>query len=275
MNYYHIIFGENVPFNILDYKSVMFNNDFYNSIKHESCETTNDNPTNDNPTNDNATNDNPTNDNPTNDNVIKENNVNTTSNNINSYTPDKKESLFWCIYIAINGFVEYELISRNFTNVIITEKQKVAESFSQNIKRMKNINIKLTNGNIQNIISDMMTNQPMNIEMLYGFAIYYKRQILVVYSNVYIDILPDICEDDPIVISKKTDYSLEFEPCMDDIKYKYYLINTPEKPLKGVSTYKIQELRDIGELFNIDISKKMDKNTLYNEISYKIKMEIC
>ena len=41
---------------------------------------------------------------------------------------------------------------------------------------MKNINVKLTNSNIQNIISDMMTNQLMNIEMLYGFAIYYKNK---------------------------------------------------------------------------------------------------
>ena len=62
---------------------------------------------------------------------------------------------------------------------------------------------------------------------------------------------------------------------MEDIKYKYYLINTAEKPLNSVSTYKIQELKDIAELFNIDTSKKMDKNTLYNEINYKIKMELC
>ena len=258
MNYYHIIFGENVPFNILDYKSIMFNHDFYNSIKQETCETTNET------INENI-----------NENVVDEKSTNKVSDNITSYTPDKKDSLFWCIYIAINGFVEYELIHRNFTNVIIAEKQKVAESFSQNIKRMKNINVKLTNSNIQNIISDMMTNQLMNIEMLYGFAIYYKKQILVVYSNVYMYILPDICDDKPIVISKKTDYSLELERCMEDIKYKYYLINTAEKPLNSVSTYKIQELKDIAELFNIDTSKKMDKNTLYNEINYKIKMELC
>ena len=262
MNYYHIIFGENVPFDILDYKSIMFNHDFYNSIKQDTHETSNE--TSNETGNETINKD-------INENVIEEKNI----NNITSYTPDKKDSLFWCIYIAVNGFVEYELIHRNFTNVIIAEKQKVAESFSQNIKRMKNINVKLTNGNIQNIISDMMTNQGMNIEMLYGFAIYYKKQIVVVYSNVYIDILPDIYEDKPIVISKKTDYSLELEPCMEDIKYKYYLINTPEKPLNSVSTYKIQELKDIAELFNIDTSKKIDKNTLYNEINYKIKMELC
>ena len=145
MNYYHIIFGENVPFNILDYKSIMFNHDFYNSIKQETCETTNET------INENI-----------NENVVDEKSTNKVSDNITSYTPDKKDSLFWCIYIAINGFVEYELIHRNFTNVIIAEKQKVAESFSQNIKRMKNINVKLTNSNIQNIISiqkKQITNQ--------------------------------------------------------------------------------------------------------------------
>lgn len=272
MNYHHIIFGETVPFVLKDYEPYMFNKRFHDSLCNEKLEKKENIENN----NEQIATDEKIVEKPVN--YIKKDTVTNSSTQPKvptMYSPDRKESLFWCIYIVIHGFVQYEILHRNFTNVIISEKQKVAEHFCKNIKSMKSLNKKLTNNDVQNIISDMMTNQTMTVEMLYGFAILYKKQIYVVYSKTYIDISPDIHDENPIVILKTTEYSLETEPDIEKIKSNHFLINNRDKPLQSMSSYKIQELKDIAHLFDVDMSKKMDKSTLYNEINATIKNELC
>jgi hypothetical protein len=60
---------------------------------------------------------------------------------------------------------------------------------------------------------------------------------------------------------------------IDDIKLNYLLIN-PAKPIKGITSYKINELQDIANKLEIDINyenKKKTKQILYNDIILKIK----
>lgn len=246
MSHYHNIFKTDLKFNISDYVPYMFNQKYYDSIRPVVNH---------------------------NEDIIQmKQEVNELQKSV--YTPDKRDPLFWCIYIAIHGLAEYEMITHNYTNVIMDEKQKVAEKFYKNPKQMKSVNVKLTNKKIQDIISDMMTNQDMNIDMLYAFSIFYKKKIIIVNCKKYLEIIPDDHDETPIIIDKGVDYSLELEPNIDLIQ-NHFLIHGFEKPLQCVSKYKVQELKDVGSLFDIDMTKKYDKNTLYNEIVAKIKMELC
>ena len=69
---------------------------------------------------------------------------------------------------------------------------------------MKDLNIKLTHKEIQQIISDIMINNEVNIDMLYAFSIYFKLRIYILKPDkeLYVDIKPDN-EDNFVVLVKK------------------------------------------------------------------------
>ena len=63
--------------------------------------------------------------------------------------PDKKDTLFWCLFIANNGIADYEAIRQGYSNIEIAEKQKIMTSIKSQPTKLKSTNVKLTNIAIQ------------------------------------------------------------------------------------------------------------------------------
>jgi hypothetical protein len=68
------------------------------------------------------------------------------------YYPEKKDTLFWCLYIAKNGLNAYNSITQGYSNIEMEEKQKIMESIKTQPSRLKNTNVKITNVAIQEIM---------------------------------------------------------------------------------------------------------------------------
>ena len=86
-------------------------------------------------------------------------------------------------------------------------------------------------------------------------------------------------DEKPIYVIKETDtkynkkYSFEIIDNLihDEIKNTLYKVETLDKPIKGLSSYKLQDLIDICnklviEITNKETGKKKTKNELYESI---------
>jgi len=238
MAFYNDIFVSNYDFDIDCYKEYMFN-DFYKQkymkIEHEP--------------------------------IKQEEIIEETKIEQDVYFPDKSDPLFWCIYIYIYGMKEYNEIQRCYSNASMDEKHKINKFYNENFKKMKAINVKLTNTLIKEIISEMLTNAETNIKILYAYAIYYKKQILITKDDFYLDICPNEHEGDPIVLVKnKKEYGIHLNPNIEKIKNEYFKLETFENPLKSISNYSITELRELAVYFDLKHDKKTNKQTLYRDL---------
>lgn len=237
MSFYHEVFMDYKNFKIDEMKKFIFDNNFYKSIKPEieNVETKEEE---------------------------EENNI-----DCNIFIPDRQDNLFWCIYICIYGMKEYKLIERGFTNIIMEEKLKIGNYFYENLKRMKNLNnLKITYGKIKEITSDYMTNKTTDIEMLYGISIYYKKRIILLNKNSYVNLEPEEYDSIIILIKKESMYGIHMNISINEVEENYLQLVSYDKPIKSISSFTVNELKILAKRFDLDINNS-DKKTIYYNLS--------
>jgi hypothetical protein len=195
------------------------------------------------------------------------------------------------MYIAHYGEDNYLAIGNKYGNAEIAEKQKIMEFLKSNKNALKNLHRKITLGAAQEIMSDLMTNMKTSLLSLVSFSVYYKKNILLL--NSINKTFLEYRYDDRSIMSKESAEQGELGPWLvikytekkkygfyaeekediSDIVSEYIHIESPDKPLKGISTYKIGELGVISaripEVFRIpELAKesKMSKPDLYGKL---------
>jgi hypothetical protein len=193
------------------------------------------------------------------------------------YYPKKPDTLFWCIYIALNGMKEYDQIGLHYGNIEMEEKQKIMELMKKTPNLIKNANKKITKVLSQEIMSDLMTNKRTTIDMLMIFAVYNNMRIILVnvdeknqpYKS-YIILGSQIYSKSIVIYKRKNNYGLEMdyqEHLVDAILEKLLCMEQIDKPLKAISNYKTDELEAIAYKLNVDYTtNKLKKQELYNGI---------
>jgi len=203
--------------------------------------------------------------------------------------PDKMDTLFWCLYMSHYGEERYLAIGNKYGNAEIAEKQKIMESLKSNKNALKNLNRKITLGAAQEIMSDLMTNVKTSLLSLVAFSVYYKKNIILLntinktfleyrYDDQSITNTPEPGELGNWVIieyteNKKYGFYPEERGDISDIISKYIYLQSPDKPLKGISTYKMGELVSIAsKIPELAAAKesKMSKPELYGKIWHSL-----
>jgi hypothetical protein len=189
--------------------------------------------------------------------------------------PDKMDTLFWCLYISYYGEDKYLAIGNKYGNAEIAERQQIMEFLKSNKNVLKNLNRKITIGATQEIMSDLMTNMKTTLLSLVAFSVYYKKNILLLNTcnKTFLEYTYDVLEEPRkwIVIKymENKQYGF-FAEEMDDITTivaDYIHIEYPDKPMKGISTYKIGELSTIAsKIPELAKEPKLSKQELYGRI---------
>ena len=191
-------------------------------------------------------------------------------NKHNAFFPDKKDTLFWSIYIGRNGITEYENIHRGYGNVEIAEKQKIMTFIKERPNRLKTTNIKLTNVGIQEIMSDILTNATISVSNLPALAVFYNARILLTKENAfYIDICPEEPDTTLVLIKGRKGYGIHLEPNIAEIETTQFLLHRYDKPLQAISNYTTDELKAVAKRLGVDTMKKQKKAELYQECVLK------
>ena len=198
------------------------------------------------------------------------------------YTPyNKGDKLFWCFYIILNGYEDYEL---NKSNAFAIEKQFKIQS----VEKLKSIKSKLKEMKLKRTeMEDELANkQKITIKGLYALCLIHNIAITYIYDRKYINIL---CEEEHtkkgiIMQNDKKEDSIrhsiskyEDELFLSKIYSDYWFISDVQKPLKAPSAYSIAELQDICEKLEIKTTTLMNekikpktKKTMYEEILQRI-----
>lgn len=186
---------------------------------------------------------------------------------VDIFFPRQRDMLFWSFYIFLNDMTGYDMTSNYFT----TEKEckyKWIEEFRCRKELFKPIKVS------RNTVEDELANANI-ISMTTIKALCHLKNVNVFYidSKKYYEII--VNEDSPIHVLEKIDgkYGIKQNINIDKIEYyrnHYWKLENLDKPLKAISSYKSDQLKDICKRLNIDIQQGMTKPQMYEKILEKL-----
>ena len=183
------------------------------------------------------------------------------------FKPNLRDSIFWCIYVAINGescFQSQLKSGVNMINLMMNEKKAISDYFNNNLSALKNSNHKITLAKINEIKCNLMTKSCMDsIDNFIPCSIYYKRPIYVYFEEIhsymlfvdknYVDDDDDtegVIDTNIMLLSIKDGHFVLESDVAAFIKNKCNLFHIQhyEKILAGISTYKTNEVQEIYKI---------------------------
>ena len=196
--------------------------------------------------------------------------------------PKKTDTLFWCMYIAMYGYDEYNLITHHYGNKELEEKQKMLDYFKKNPGKIKDANMKISKVKFQEMISELMIDKKISLSFFVLFSLFYNIDVLIVYKKTYIEFSTMNNEEDKSVFLIYRNNDKEYEIDLDSTTEKisnivdnYLKIESSAKILKGISCYTVNDLKEIYkkifEQNSIDENEKnkQSKPDIYNSILLK------
>lgn len=162
------------------------------------------------------------------------------------FIPEKSDTLFWCMYIHHHGHEQYLAIGNKYNNVEMAEKQRIMEYIQKNKHSFKNMNRKITLGCRQEIMSELMTNAKTSLLTLHALALYYKVNVRIenAMNKTRLEyIFNSDTPSDQWICLKYTDrkkYGV-----VDELSAGLFCIDAHDKPIRGISTYKVAELTEL------------------------------
>ena len=179
------------------------------------------------------------------------------------------DTLFWCFFIFLKGYEEYELHKSDAFAVEKKIKIETVEKLKSIKEKLKELKLKRTE------LEDELVNQPkITIKGLYALCLVHNISITYISGRKYYEICPDLInpvKKGIIEANKSGEASINDDLLfLENVRKDYWFIDNIQKPLKAPSAYTIKELQDISERLNIDImhmqSKLKTKKVLYEEI---------
>jgi hypothetical protein len=148
------------------------------------------------------------------------------------------------------------------------------EFIKKNPNSLKKMNKKITKAMTQEIMSDIMSNKKTTLDVLPAFALFYKKNIIILNEknkNIFlkINLVEDIKEYILLIKNKKGFFGVDTDITTEKIQNIFdtkFCLEDYNKPLKSISNYKSDELNSIGGMMGLNITGKIKKQELYNEI---------
>ena len=206
---------------------------------------------------------------------IKETIIEQKPKNDNIISPRMEDGLFWCAFIAGNGYKDFINIGTKYKNKELEEKQKIIEFIKKTPSCMKSSNMKLSNVAIQVIMSEIMINKKTSLQSFISLCMFYKICILIVNEAnlTYLEYNPDTSNELPYYIINRTIdgfYNIDTNTILDKIQKirdTMVRLESYDKPFKGISTYKVIDLEEFAEKLGLDLENtKWKKPDLFQKI---------
>lgn len=194
------------------------------------------------------------------------NNNNNTKNIINPtdniFYPKQKDSLFWCFYIALYGFDHYDTISNFFT-----KEKEVKYAWIEDIRNRKEIlkPIKISKATVEDELANCLKLTMTTIKaMCYLFDI----NIFYIDNKKFYEISTNSNKPVYVIEKKEQSFGLKRNLTFDQLEYyrnHFWKLENLDKPLKAISSYKINDLRAICSKIHIDCNN-MTRPQMYQAI---------
>ena len=188
------------------------------------------------------------------------------------YRPRQKDSLFWCFYILKYGFSNYEMeINNQYFVVEKNQKIKYIELLRKNKDLLKLHKIKP----LTQLEDDLANKDKISPKTFFALCVLENINVLLVDKRKVYELL---INDSPMNIVHRNNetyyHSIELdvtEEMCNKYRETYYKLTNFDTTLKGIGSYKLQELTELCEKLNINIEdhkhktlkQKMTKKDIY------------
>ena len=216
-------------------------------------------------------------------------------NILSTFTPTQKDKLFWCFFIILKGYEDYEM---NRTNSFANEKNfkiETVEKLKQIKEQLKELKLKRTE-----LEEELVSKPTISLKGLTALCLLHNVSITYVYGRKYCKINSEInhaTRVGVIVKNKKNEDSIkwinnnentnllnsnsnsnsnnEIDDYLNKVQSEYWYIENIQKPLKSPVSYSSSELQDICNKLEINTQTKNEttgklksktKKQLYDEI---------
>lgn len=200
-------------------------------------------------------------------------------------TPHNKDKLFWCFFIILKGYEEYQMCGTNSFSVQNSIKIEVVEKLKTIKDKLKELKLKRTE------LEDELVNKAfITVKGLTALCLIHNISITYIFGRKFCEInpQPDITKKHIIIQNHKKEDSLrlsdddaEESAFLKQIHDEYWFIENIQKPLNAPSAYSVKELQEICERLQIDTfttanesqtqkQKPKTKKQLYEEILEQI-----
>lgn len=192
------------------------------------------------------------------------------------FIPREQDSLFWCYYIIKYGDIQYEMMQNRNT---LTAKQLKINLVSK-IRENKPIVKTYKLDTISNLESNLANDNTISIKTVMTLCAIEDINIIFISNKTYFELLTtdsDITyiireiDNSKLKYNKQYGYEIANEELFSEIRSNFYKIDSLDKPIKSVSSYKVSELIEIAnklaiEVVNKETGKNKTKNELYESI---------
>jgi hypothetical protein len=203
---------------------------------------------------------------------IHKNEKNDSKNKYDFFIPLQKDKLFWCFFIIKNGDVKYELLGK--INTVIEKNIKI--EYIEKIRKEKQLLKIYKFASLSNIENQLANEFKIDLNTFFILCVIENINILYINKKTYFELLMNDTHEIFIIKNfdnEKFGYKVL---SINDTELKNYRdtllkIDNIDKPLKSLSSYKVQELLEFAnklaiETTNIKNGKKKTKNELYESI---------
>lgn len=195
------------------------------------------------------------------------------------FYPKEKDTLFWCYYINKYGIDKY--FDNKKRSFVVEHDYKISV-----IEKIQNMKDELKLNKIKKLVveDELMNKAKIEIASIKLLMLLDNENLLLIKNNCYQKIVFNrdklslsvdnynviFCDVDNYYLQKNLN-----DRELVDIIDKSYEIDNFDKPLKGISSYKLDELHEICKKLNIELSSNLGKNknktkqVLYTEILEK------
>ena len=164
----------------------------------------------------------------------------------------KHDSLFWCYYIFKKGMAQYEILGDDLFKYGNEEKIKLIEQIRENKEILKK-----NKWRIKKMEEDLMYNKQISISTF--FCICLLNKINIVFINKHIYYMSPHIMGETIHCVQKNGNKFIIDEYNETLIEGLWKVDNIEKPLKAISNYKADELRQIGNILTLDIYKSENK----------------
>ena len=190
------------------------------------------------------------------------------------FIPEEKDTIFWCWFIFKFGFSEYEILKQNYFTIEKEYKINFIEKVRQNKKFLKHIKIKKND-----MEGHLANDSQLKILYLEPLLLIEKFNFIYMDDKIYYENLIQPQNKTCIIkyFKKQEKYGLFLEEESNkhklfEYREKLFIVDSFTKPIKTISNYKAQQLRDICKKLKIDIMKTPTKSKTKKEL-YQLVIE--
>lgn len=194
------------------------------------------------------------------------------------FSPKQQDSLFWTIYVLHHGMNHYMQLRNKHKNHEMEEKQHILNYMQKQgpvIKdNAKHHGIKLSQVRFKEIMSELLMDKKTSYHVFYALCNYYKINAIISMDKCYMNFQTG-AEQTYKFIKQKGHFEVNFEPMKKEdilhIQEQYVILPfEQEKPLKGMTSYKVSDLEQISSKLDLHVEDKMKKQDLYSMILQKL-----